>query len=334
MTQGKKIAFAYVFAVPAVLAIVFFERVGLLRVSDSETGMTQASEALHNCELAISLLKESELRPGPAPASTTVGSSPALAGQFSGAIQRLHELTRNEPTAQSQLHSLDRLLAERTTLRRSLGGNGSSNPAAEAQDRALSESIAIVIGEIETAHQARLQQQGDAAAQSARWANAAVLYGGFLTVWLIAVAAVLLFHDEKVTAWKGIERRVHTRILEELPIGVCLTTEAGTILYSNHAEGAILGYEPAELFAKDVNTFVSTAETDPAFDDLLDRLPPNRSWYGELALNKSDKSFLKAASWVTNLEVAGKFFRVYIHDPFPRQAQPPVLETARRENGN
>lgn len=166
------------------------------------------------------------------------------------------------------------------------------------------------------------------------WANAAVLYGGFLTVWLIGVAAVLLFHDERTRAWKGVERRVHTRILEELPMGVCLTTGGGTILYSNNAEGAILGYEPGELFAKDVNSFVSSTEAELAFEDLIDRLPPNQTWHGELALTKKDHSFFNVPSWVTNLEVAGKFFRVYIHNPFTRHEHPAVLEASRRVNGS
>lgn len=334
MTQGRKIAFAYVLAVPAVLAVVFFERVSLLRVSDSETGMAQSSEVLRNCDLAISVLKEADLRPVPASGNATVESSPPPSVQLSDAIQSLHELTRNEAAAQPQLRTVDRLLAERTALRQSVGRSGSSSPGDEARGRTLANSIAIVIGEIATAHQIELQQQAEVAGQDVRWANAAVLYGGFLTVWLIGVAAVLLFHDERTRAWKGVERRVHTRILEELPIGVCLTTGAGTILYSNHAEAAILGYEPAELFAKDVNIFVASAETEPAFDDLIDRLPANRSWYGELALTKRDRSLLTVASWVTNLEVAGKFFRVYIHDPFSRQAEPPVLETATRVNGD
>ena len=334
MTQGRKIAFAYVLAVPAVLAVVFFERVSLVRVSGSETAMARTGEVLHNCGLAISLLKEPDLRPGIPPGGATMESSPSVAAQLSGAVQRLYALTASDPSDQSRLRAFDRLLATRSALRRSAAKNPSSRADTAAQDQKLTDSMAGVIREIETAHQIGLQQQADAVAQSVRWANAAVLYGGFLTAWLIGVAAVLLFHDERTRAWRGIERRVHTRILEELPIGVCLTTGAGTILYTNHAEGAILGYEPAELFAKDVNTFVSPAGTDPAFDDLIDRLPPNQSWYGGLALTRSDRSLLTAASWVTNLEVAGKFFRVYIHDPFSRHASSPVLETATRVNGN
>lgn len=322
MTQGRKIAFAYVFAVPAVLIVVLFERVSLLRVGTGETGMAQAAEVMRNCDVATSLLKEPAARPG---AALGIAAEQPNQAALPDVVQRIRGLTANEPAIQSQLWRLDPLVAQRAALGQSIrdsaknGWSAGRVADAETEDLKLSESMAIMVGNIRTAHQIEMEQEADAAAQSARWASAAILYGGFLTVWLIGVAAVLLFHDERRRAWKGVERRVHTRILQELPVGVCLTTGGGTILYSNSAEEAILGYEAGELFTKDVNSFVSPTEAEPAFEDLIDRLPPNQTWHGELALTKKDKSFFTVAAWVTNLEVAGKFFRVYIHNPYSRQ---------------
>ena len=121
-------------------------------------------------------------------------------------------------------------------------------------------------------------------------------------------------------------------VLQELPVGVCLTTGSGVILYSNQAEDALLGYEPGELIGRNVAGFVSPTDADPAFDDVIDRLPPNQTWSGELGLHKKDKSFVEAASWVTNLEVAGKFYRVYIHNPDSSPVPGAILEAAGRVN--
>lgn len=336
MTQGRKIAMVYVFAVPAVLAVVLFQRVMLVRVGGVEGGMARAADVVRNCDRALPLIKQSELHGG----GSALESNEAVLSQLQTVIQRLRELTGEEPAASSQFQTLDRLAAERSALRESLRTFAKSGPpasklaAAAMQDHKLGDRIAEVVAQIRTAYQILLQQQGETATQSFRWANAAVLYGGFLAIWLVGIAAALLFHDERTRAWKGIERRVHTRILQELPVGVCLTTGGGTILYSNCAQDAILGYEPGELYGKDVNALVSPTPAEPAFEDLIDRLRPNQTWFGQLELLKKNHALLELPSWVTNLEVAGKFFRVYIHDPYSRQVQPAALEALSRVNGN
>lgn len=334
MTQSRKIAILYVFAVPAVLLVVLFERVAVLRVGSVQTGMAKAGEVLRACDLAASLLRQSELRPGPLPGSAAIVPNQAAISQFSDALQRVRELTRDEPTAGSQFRSLDLLLAERSSVLKSAADSmksaGSANIFADAESRnqKISGDIADLIAEIRKDYEIGLEQQGQTAGQSVRSAGAAILYGGFLTIWLVGVAAVLLFHDDRTRAWTGVERRVHTRILQELPVGVCLTTGSGVILYANQAEDALLGYEAGELIGRNVGGFVSPTDADPAFDDVIDRLPPNQTWSGELALYKKDRSYLEVASWVTNLEVAGKFYRLYTHNAASRLVHPAMLETA------
>ena len=338
MTQSRKIAIVYVLAVPAVLLVILFERVAVLRVGSVETEMAKAGEVLRICDRAASLLRESELRPASAPGGAVIVPDQAVVSQLGDALQQVRELTRDEPGVQSQFRTLDLLVAERSSLLKS-AMESRKNPAsansvagAESRDQKLSGDIANLIAEIRKEYEMGLEHQGQTAAQSVRSAGAAILYGGFLTLWLVGVAAVLLFHDERARAWTGVERRVHTRILQELPIGVCLTTGSGVILYSNQAEDALLGYEPGELIGRNVAGFVSPTDADPAFDDVIDRLPPNQTWSGELGLHKKDKSFVEAASWVTNLEVAGKFYRVYIHNPDSSPVPGAILEAAGRVN--
>lgn len=154
-------------------------------------------------------------------------------------------------------------------------------------------------------------------------------------IWLIGLAAFLLFHGDRARAWKGVERRVHTRILEDLPLGVCLTTESGTIVYANHAEDATFGYETGELIGKNVTRLHPSDGAEPVLREVIDRLGPSQIWSGELARRRKDTTTPNVTSWITNLDVAGKFYRVFIHDPYSwqdSQSKPPTLD--RRRTGD
>lgn len=334
MTQRRKIAIAYVFAVPVVLAVVLFERIAFLRVDSGEDGMAQAAEVLRDCDLTISLLKEAELhRHAASDTAVNMRSYQGAVSQLGDVFQRLRQLTWNEPSTRSQFRTLDLLVTERTGLLQStteLSKNGNpavqNRAALEAQGQKLSDDIGKLIAEIKTAQQIRWQQQREAAAQSVRLASATVTYGGFLMIWLIGVAAFLLFHDERARVWTGVERRVHTRILEDLPLGVCLTTDAGTILYANRAEDATFGYQSGELIGKNVNGLHPPHDAEPAVGEVIDRLGPSQIWSGELPLLRKDNTTLRAALWIMNLEVAGEFFRVFIHDPYSWRGSQTILQ--------
>ena len=322
MTQRRRIAIIYAFAVPAVLAVVLFERIAFLRVDTVQSQMSNTAAALHQCDLALSLLRGTEGRTDPSSGEAfNAASYERPASQLSGVLQRLRELTRDEPATQSQLRDLDQLIDQRTGVLRlakaesDARGKTQNRAALEGEDQKSPEATVNLVGEIRTAQQIRLQEQGELAAQSVRWANLTITYGGFLFLWLVGVAAFLLFHDERAHAWTGVERQVHTRILEDLPLGVCLATSAGTLLYANRAEDAILGYEAGELIGKNVIDLHSASDAESAFAEVVDLLPPGQTWSGELNLRKKDQALLKSASWIMNLEVAGKFFRLFIHDP-------------------
>src|SRR5579863_705595 len=204
MTQRRRIAIIYAFAVPAVLAVVLFERIAFLRVDTVESQMSNTAGALHQCDLALSLLRGTEGRTNPSSGEAFNGASyERPASQLSGVLQRLRELTRDEPAIQSQLRDLDQLIDPRTGVLRlakaESGGRGNTQnrAALEGEGQKSPEATVNLVAEIRTAQQIRLQEQGEMAAQSVRWANLTVTYGGFLLLWLVGVAAFLLFHDER-----------------------------------------------------------------------------------------------------------------------------------------
>ena len=58
MSQRRKIAIAYAFAVPVVLVVVLFLHAALLGVSSSANGMAQAGKVMQETDAALSLLTE------------------------------------------------------------------------------------------------------------------------------------------------------------------------------------------------------------------------------------------------------------------------------------
>jgi PAS domain S-box-containing protein len=173
-----------------------------------------------------------------------------------------------------------------------------------------------ILAEIKTAEQIRLEQQGDAATRSVHLESTFTTYGGGLLIWLVGVAAFLLFHDEKARAWAGVERRVHTKVLEVFPLGVSVTTDTGVILYANSAEEALFGYEPRELIGGSANRLHALDEEEGknTVNEILGRLGLNKVWSGQLPLRKKDGTILKTASWIVNMEIPGKIYRVFIHN--------------------
>ena len=326
MTQRRKIAIAYVFAVPVVLGIVLFQQIALVRVSGVEGEMSRAAEVLHETEATFSVLEEAEA----AARRYVATGSDAYKHSYQGAVSRaqsalqdLHELTKSDPASQSQLRTLDPLVAKRFTLlqqvmdsRDQTGITAQQRTDLVLQEQNLMDQIEKLIAGVQTAQQVRMQQQKEAGAWSVRIAKVTNSFGGFLAVWLVGLAAFLLFHDEKARKWAGVERRVHTKVLETLPLGVCLTTETGLILYANSAEDALFGYEPGYLVgrnAKDLHD-AGQAKQGQTLSEVFEHLDPLQVWSGELPIRLKDGTSRTTSAWVRNMEVPGQIYRVIIHN--------------------
>lgn len=260
MTQRRRIAISYLFAVPAVLVIVLVQHIALLRLRNAEGEMARTAEALRQSEAAF-VVEQAE-----------------PAGKGGGAVQA----GTVAPTRRQNLAADDAKLA--------------------AETRALQRT--------------RLVEQKEIADRTVHFAQAVNTFGGILAIWLVGVAAFLLFHDERAHAWTGVERRVHTRIIETLPLGVCLSTVAGGILYANPVEDAIFGYEREGLIGKDVARLHGPLPADPnlTVEETIDRLGPGQTWSGEVTIKRKDGAALKAQAWIMNMEVAGKLYRLFVHN--------------------
>ena len=336
MTQRRRIAIAYLFAVPAVLGVVLSQHVAFVRLKHAGAGMSQASEALRQSNVALSLLNDAE-----AEAQRYVsGGDQGSRDLFLSDVARLHTVLQrlsnlSDSSSQAQLASLEVLVQKRIGLLQQLIDRNNHAPQKRTGLDAgkPTDDIGKLIEEIETTQQIRLEQQREAADQSLRFATGVNIFGGFLTIWLVGVAALLLFHDEKRRAWSGMERRVHTRVLETLPLGVSLSTEAGAIIYANRAEEATFGYDEGELIGQSVTRLHACGSdgTDPDIEEIVDRLGHAETWSGELTIRKKDGSTTRTAAWIMNMGVSGKPYRMFVHsadEVLPLQKHPAVLETS------
>jgi PAS domain S-box-containing protein len=323
MTQRRKIAIAYVLAVPVVLAIVLFQHAALFGVKAFEGEMVQAVEVIREAEAASSLLADAVAEAREFTNSMGDGAYQSTILQLRGVLNQLHEHAANDPSVKAKCQALEPLVESQITLfQRAIDSakkegtsiRGRDLPAGDMPN--LMRSIANILGDIQTAEQIRLEQQGEAATRSMHLANTFTTYGGGLLVWLIGVAAFLLFHDEKARAWAGVERRVHTKVLEVFPLGVSVTTDAGIILYANPAEEALFEYRAGELLGGNANLLHALDEEEGkhTVSEILERLGLNKVWSGHLPIRKKDGTILKTASWIVNMEIPGKVYRVFVHN--------------------
>jgi PAS domain S-box-containing protein len=325
MSQRRKIAIAYLLAVPVVLVVVLLEHSSLFRVNDAEDQLTRAAGVVSRSEAAVALLKDAQDEGYQYVATGKDAHLKAYeqdATQIPTALSELRDLARNPRDAQAKAAVLESLVSKQAgalekAVRTRMASGSSTRRALDLAnpDARAMEEISKALAEIAAAEQPALEQRQTARAEI-QLANAVTTYGGGLVIWLVGLAAFLLFHDEKARAWAGVERRVHTKILDIFPLGVSLTTDDGVILYANRAEESLLGYRRGELIGKNLGQLAATGHGDagPSVDQIIDRLGPHEVWSGELALRKSDESTVRAASWMMGLEVPGKSFRVVVHN--------------------
>src|SRR5690348_309276 len=263
MTQRRKIAIGYAIAVPAVFVIVFFIYSSLRSISASVEELTQASDVISDTEAVLSLLKDAA--ENTQKYIDTRGDLPSIrAYEISDAelhktLQDIGEKTKDEQSVQMKFAALGPLVTKQIKIfeqRMAAGRNknaarGKSEPIAESPS--LMVDIEKILSEINAVQQVRLQQQNDSTRRSLNFAKSLVIYGGGGLVWLVGIGAFLLFHDERAHVWAGVERRVHTNVLQNVPFGVSVATETGLIVYANPAEEGLTGYDRGELMGKNAN---------------------------------------------------------------------------------
>lgn len=324
MTQRRQIAIAYSFAIPILFAFLMFEVGALYRLDAHEGEIVQGAAALSECDSLLSALHDAETAAQGYMASGSDyrrSSYSDAAFRLNGSLAKLDELSKNDPSTQSKLQSLHDLFAKQLGLlqremdSRKMPRLAGASVAPDPQSANLTGEIEKIVATVRAEKQARSQQEQISAARSASTVDTLVKYGAVVTIWIVAVAALLLFYDDSGRFRERIEQRLHTDVLESLPLGVCLTTESGAILYANPAAEIAFGYKPGELVARNIALLhdASGHGAEPSLAEVFARLTPHELWSGELPIRTKDGEVIRAVSWIASLRVGEKDCRLLVH---------------------
>ena len=325
MSQKKKIAVAYLFAVPIALAIVFYQHVALNSVKSPAAEVSAAANVVLETDEVLALLRQAQTH---AEAYLESRGGSAEIAAYRDSVSKLHRLlqsigeqTMGEQSVQASLTDMGDSVAKQISLlnRAVTAGKGKAALGSTAGAGQLSQELVSRIVKDRTAISAvqrtRLQAQGEASRRNFHRTSVATTFGGGVLIWLIGVAAFLLFHQERTRVWAGVERRVHTKILQILPVGISVATDTGVVLYQNPAEESLLGFNSGELLGKDATLLhdLEGPKSEPTVKAILARLDVGETWAGHLPLRRKDGTIQNIPSWVMNLEFPGKVYRLFVH---------------------
>ena len=328
MIHRRNIAVAYALAIPIFLVVLFVELGTLYKLNAAEGDVVKAMSASNGFDDLLPELRDAEKAAQGYVASGSDDYRLAYgkaAGQINGTLDRLEEQTRDDPKVQSpnapanlrQLRgaTAERLQAlERAMSARSTRPAARANASEEMRESDAEAAIGKIVAELGGDERTRAEEEQANAARSAASANTLVKYAGAVTIWMIGVAALLLFHDDRASFRGRIEQRLHSDILESLPLGVCLASESGVILYANPAAESSFGYKPGELVARNVEGLHESSEggSDSSVAEILEQMFGHEIWSGEISLRTKEGEIVRTDSWISSLRVGGKDCRLLV----------------------
>ncbi len=323
---GKKVAGGFVLALPVLLIIYLVQYRTIFTLIESHHGAAHAAEALGAIEATFSALKDAEIRArGYVITGETSYLNPYQAALIvvGDDLQSVRQLTAGNRRQQDRLRKLEPLIAQKIgqlqqaiDSRKQEAHSGAEQGVVELQGQKLMDNIREVIDEMKTQQQEVLKQRNAAARASARLTPFITTFGAALTLWLVALAALLLHRRATEQRWAAVERRLHARLLETMPVGVCLTDESGVILYTNPAEDALFGYKLEELIGKNV-TLLSSSPPEENFEMGNETLKQSNSrgpWAGGFVGRRKNGTTFTGYARVSTMEASGKLSRLFVHE--------------------
>ena len=327
MIHRRNIAVAYALAIPIFLVVLFVELGALYKLNAAEGDVVKAMSASNGFDDLLPELREAEkaaqgyIASGSDDYRLAYGKA---AARVDGTLDRLEEQTRDDPQAQSSkaqanLRQLRGATSERLqALERAMSAR-STRPAARANaSEEMRESDAeAVIGKIvaEWGGDERTERRKSRPTRARSAASAKTRRdAGAVTIWMIGVAALLLFHDDRASFRGRIEQRLHSDILESLPLGVCLASESGVNSIRDSRGGEQLGDKPGELVARNVEGLHESSEggSDSRVAEILEQMFGHEIWSGELSLRTKEGEIVRTDSWISSLRVGGKDCRLLV----------------------
>jgi PAS domain S-box-containing protein len=335
----RKLVLAYVAVVPILIVITalqFMSVKGLTEayrregksfemIREAEKLSTELAGADASHRAYLKTRKDAEL--------AAYEAGPARTGVI---LARLSDLARDDREQEARVRALEAAVTERFDLYRQqletqpLRGNApamrSAPPAppngAEVQGEAKSAEIAKLVRELRSHEFDRLPALAETSSEKLRRANRLGPVAGVVSVWMVLLATLLLYRDTARRAYAGAERRIQSRIVETLPLGVCVVDETGLVLYTNAAQDSLFGYEAGGMIGHSIASLrnPSRSEGSDVFDRAMDALRSEGSWRGDFIGRRKDMTTFHCVAQAVSMDLAGKPHRLFLMAGGPEPA--------------
>ncbi len=326
----RKLVLGYIVAVPVLIVITIIQFMSVQGVVDAHRRLGNSHDIIRQADALTAALAETEETVrnflvtrrhdelGPYEAA------PTRTKQILGELARL---AQGDEPQQARVKKLESAIATRLELYRKFLESERVAPPypsprgilpppneAEVQGEKLATEIAKVISELRAEETSRLPAVAQAAQARVHRANQMAPIAGVLAIWMVLLAALLLYRDTARRAYAGVERRIQTRVVESLPLGVCLVDENGLIIYTNAAQDALFGYEPGGMVGRHVTAAhnIPRGEGDDLFDQAMEELKSQGSWRGDFVAKRKNSTTFNCVSQAVPMEMSGKMYRLFL----------------------
>ncbi|MBZ5514418.1 MAG: CHASE3 domain-containing protein [Acidobacteriia bacterium] len=331
--QGKKLAFALLVAVPILAVADVVQFLSVERVVNTHRRLAQSSRILAEATATGAALREAEVKAREFLASgdaKALASFQAQEAEAKESIQQLLKLTAGNAELLARVRKLESLVTQRLDLLRKSIDLRSRPPVSPDAQKGLETEGGKQMAAIVTALAELRKAEADKLPMRVSDANAAIERATFLTplcsalgLWLVLLAALVLYRDARARTWAGVERRLHTRVVELLPVALCLVDDSGLIFYTNSSADALFGYEPGGLVGRHITALHSSREEGTQFfDDIVACLGLKGTWAGEFAGRKKNGAGFTCLAHASNMNVPGKTYRMFICEDAAESQRP------------
>lgn len=319
----KKVATGLVLALPVLLVLDYLQYQSVHIVAGTHRMVVRSNEVLREISALQGQLKDAEVAVSRYIVSgETVALNPfeTTEGAVRETLARLAPLVADESEQKARVQKLDpiitrriELLKQEVSLRNQKGFTIEKTRPLETEGRKISEAVQTLAGEMEKAEIDTLKRRSDEALGSVQRATFITPFVAIMGLWLVALAALLLYRNASEKKWTGIERRMHSRLLETLPVSVFMVDENDLIFYANPAHEALFGYDSGDLIGRHASILqgASRDEADHPFAKISEELTLHGNWAGELECRKKDGTTFSCLVRGKNLELPGKVYRVF-----------------------
>lgn len=338
----RKLVLGYVVAVPVLIVITILQFMSVQGVVDAYRREGNSYDLIRQADALAAVLAETDASFRnfvKTRRSDELGPYEAAPTRTREILTQISQLVQGDDLQQARAKQLEAGVATRldlyrqfletppvTTLRPAPNSNPPAPNEAEAQGGKVAVEIAKVLGELRSREFDRLPALSvDSKAKVSRASQLAPI-AGVLSIWMVLLAALLLYRDTTRRTYAGVERRMQTRIVETLPLGVCLADETGLILYTNSAQDSLFGYEPGGLVGRHITSVHQTprGEGDDLFDGAMEDLRSQGSWRGDFVAKRKNTTTFSCMSQAVSMEMSGKSYRLFL---MAGGANPPELST-------